>query len=344
MAKVSFDERVEEFLFSLLPKPAQDRVIAISEKGEEMRALSAVGVDRRNHAYGVLQAAQSRLSRLEKEYPEALDSISEARDVVATAQAEYERLVAALESRSEASRLIRHTDDIVFSYLEKLSNQVGMRGENGSLSIELVETPAKDRFSASEAARIVDELRADLHGVQSAPIPSKVAKAIAKRKVEALAEAGRPNLVGTIEEGVPPVWSNIGYAMMENRDSGEVFFTVQTAGTANAEGGEIPVTTVGKGNIKGIAIPALAIAAWMDPGKMLKALEAEIDAVADDANALDDTTRSKRITELNARILEAQRAEVAAIDRERGDFSYREGTDPQAILGIAVTGGREGNR
>ena len=295
-----------ENLFSSLPKPAQRRYTAIEEKREENVVLNNLASDRRMEAHNALMAAKARLQKIEETYLQY--DPEEERQAIAKAQAEYARCAEAYNARVEASRGITRTHSALEHYLKTLSNRFGVHAGGISSKITLAKAPTDRGLSAAAAARIVDELRADLHEVQSAPIPSKVAKAIAKRKVDALAEAGRPNLIGTIEGGTPPRWNNVSYAALTARDfDGE-----------------------------SVATPALAIAAWLDPGKMLKALEAEIDAVADDANALDDTTRSKRITELNARILEAQRAEVAAIDRERGDFSYREGTDPQAILGIAI--------
>lgn len=303
-----------ENLFSSLPKPAQERYTAIADKREENTVLNHLASDRRMEAHSALMAAKARLQKIEADYPQY--DPEEERQAIVKAQAEYDRCDEAYNARVAASSGVLRTHSALEQYLKTLSNRFGVHAGDISSKIALAKAPADSGLTAAAAARVVDELRADLHEVQSAPIPSKVAKAIAKRKVDALAEAGRPNLHGTIEGGTPPIWDNVSYAALAGRDF----------------------------NGENVATPALAIAAWLDPGKMLKALEAEIDALADDDNALDDATRAKKITELNSKILEAQRAEVAAIDRERGDFSYRDGTDPQAILGIAVTGGRESDR
>jgi hypothetical protein len=79
--------------------------------------------------------------------------------------------------------------------------------------------------------------------------------------------------------------------------------------------------------------------AWLDPEKMTKRLEAEIDALDAPENPLTAQEKEKRIEELTAGLIELEKTEISLINlgREQNiEIIYRAETSPACILGVVI--------
>lgn len=85
---------------------------------------------------------------------------------------------------------------------------------------------------------------------------------------------------------------------------------------------------------------ALAFTVWLHQSAIVKALEVEIDAEADNPSALDDKARASQIETIN-RDLAAVEAEESALVWAALDqgvvVEHRPDVSPAALLGISVT-------
>ena len=88
-------------------------------------------------------------------------------------------------------------------------------------------------------------------------------------------------------------------------------------------------------------VDPLALLAWvLGPEKVLARLNEEIELRCNDPHAITDEDRAKRVSELNAKILEAERQEeaiVCALESDGMTIARRPDADPRAILTLAST-------
>ena len=176
-------------------------------------------------------------------------------------------------------------------------------------------TPAKLTGSqgwAGALARVRDDLAkidADAHSVRTAPMPSEEAKGAARQHVAELAERARPDVRGLVEFGRGIEWPRQ---------------TLQNAGGAGIANVHIP--------------DARGLMAWLHMDEMIAALEVEIDAVADDGQAIPAAEREARLEQIAKDKLHAERREEAVIEAaaDAGTaLERRPDADPRAVLGIA---------
>jgi hypothetical protein len=83
------------------------------------------------------------------------------------------------------------------------------------------------------------------------------------------------------------------------------------------------------------AIDAFGILCWAFGDSLIAMLEAEVDAMADDAAALDNDERAERESALLAKILEMERVEEAIIEAGGDQAKRRPDADPRAVLGLS---------
>jgi hypothetical protein len=158
------------------------------------------------------------------------------------------------------------------------------------------------------------ELVADLHRVQSAPYPSAHAKQRARAEVEALAARGAISVDRLLEHDAP-----LEFPTTLLRSD-----VVRSAAPALAFG-EVP--------------DVLGVVAWLHRDALIKRLDAEIDAEADDKEALSHADRQKRSAEVLSDLLEVERHEASLVWRaqsERLPAEHRADCDPRAILGVVL--------
>ena len=128
------------------------------------------------------------------------------------------------------------------------------------------------------------EIKADIHRIQSAPYSSVNAKARMRSQVEALAEIGSPDVSDLIEHDRP-------VAFQMQRVQSDVVGIEATA-FAFAQISD-----------------AVALTCWLHKDSIIKKLDAEIDAVADDAAALSSEEHAKRLAEAQGDLLATERDE-----------------------------------
>jgi hypothetical protein len=177
------------------------------------------------------------------------------------------------------------------------------------------------RSAIVDVRQKVAALAADLHELRSRPRPSSDVKA----KIAALvaSTATPPNVLGALDHGEAITWPRVGV-------SGRA---VENPGQLSAYAG-----AVANASIVGGTENALGILCWAFPDQLAKAIEAEVDRYADDANALSDEDRAHGEADLLAKLLLAERDEEALIQiaEERELPIFRRGdADPRAVLGLA---------
>ena len=140
--------------------------------------------------------------------------------------------------------------------------------------------------------RRVRELRADLHRIESSPFPSAYCKQRLRDQITTLAERGRPSVSRLVEHD-----GNVDFAN-EHRSVPII------AGSKEA-----PVTAIAAWQQS----DALALFAWLHREELVKRLDAEIDAEADDESALSHAERERRTAEVQSDLLATERIECAAV-------------------------------
>ncbi|WP_354134414.1 hypothetical protein [Bradyrhizobium sp. S3.9.1] len=128
------------------------------------------------------------------------------------------------------------------------------------------------------------ELKADLHRIRSAPFPSSHAKAQMREQIEALAQRGAPSVSLLIEHDRDIAWPK--------QQMQSAVYNAQPGAIAYAE-----------------ATDAVALFAWTLKDQLIKRLDAEIDAEADDKAALSHEARQKAEAETMGDLLAVERDE-----------------------------------
>lgn len=154
--------------------------------------------------------------------------------------------------------------------------------------------------------RRIRELKADLHTANSAPLPSFVQKAAARRQIEELAERGAPSF-DLLEQGGSIVWPTL---------------LIRTDTHRHPQ--EIP--------------DQLAIFARYCGAQMLADIEKEIDRDADDSQALTDEQRRDKFATICSDLLATERDEEMLVREARARdlrVDRRSDADPRALLGLS---------
>lgn len=153
--------------------------------------------------------------------------------------------------------------------------------------------------------RRVRELDADLHRIETAPIPSAEAKALKNAELDNRISRGRPRCSPLIDHGEPVEWPSVAL-----RSSGR--------------------DTVS-------AIDPVDILAWLFADQLRAKLDAEIDAVADDAAALSTEQRDQQRRQALRDKLTTERDEEAFVRMAIAGGALvmrRPEADPRAVLGL----------
>ena len=190
------------------------------------------------------------------------------------------------------------------------------------VTIEPYDGPAAKPKPKESAAQAVERVRGEVAGlratrkaIENAPIPSTLAKAMARKQIEELAARGRPDMRPLLDHGQPFRWPE---APLRAELHG--FATSPTGALDNAHAQQ-PDT--------------LALFVWMTAEPLLFAIEAEIDANSRDDAALTAEQRAERLAELDASILATERDEVSLVDAAGAD--HRGDIDVRAWLAISGT-------
>lgn len=159
-------------------------------------------------------------------------------------------------------------------------------------------------------------LFADRHETLSKATPSSEIKARARAEIEELARRGRPDVTRMVNHGP---------------HEGVEWPDYETIARGSGIGVPLPGDV---GFTRFVQAPHLPLIAWLFKDRLLTAIEAEIDANSEDEHALSVEQRTKKLAEIDARILAAERIDVVLMRLAGGAVDYRENTDPRALLGI----------
>jgi hypothetical protein len=164
----------------------------------------------------------------------------------------------------------------------------------------------------------ISKLHADLHELRSAPLPLAEVWPKIAAEVERQAEAGRPGVLQCIEQGRDIEWPRAAVEVKTYRPD------LHGAITVHLNDG-------------------FALQMWLNKPAILKRLRAELEDVADEANAIGTAERREREAELRAEILEVERGDVDLVEASAGAVAHRpaEQIDPRALLGVEGPAPRE---
>lgn len=301
-----------------LPAKARRRLIALRDQRDDAQGAYSTATAKLREQTDLKNDAERRLKflkqptsfvgRVEEESPAARELNAQ----IATCKAEIERLREVVEVRAARATQIG-------SLVRNLEKFVGEIADNARViaAPALAARPAKgeDIVSAIERRRArLRELTADAHRVKSAPIPSSVAKAQARAQIDALAERGAIEVAPLVEAGKP-------FRLPQ------AFASIVTEGSAGRA-----VATLWHTDVDGVL-------AWLFRDEIVTKIEAEIEACADDANALSTQQRSDRLDEIASDRLLVEREEeslIEAAERKGLAVMRRPDADARAVLGIAV--------
>lgn len=181
-----------------------------------------------------------------------------------------------------------------------------------------IKFPSADRLlpEIDKQRNEIATLFADRHEILSKAFPSAEIKARARAEIEELARHGCPDV-----------------SYMVNHGPSEGVIWPDYEAIARGRGIGVPLPG-GVGHTRFIQAPHLPLLAWLFKDRMLQAIDAEIDANAEDEQSLSLEQRTKKLAEIDARILAAERVDVALVRHSSGAADYRDDTDPRALLGI----------
>lgn len=200
---------------------------------------------------------------------------------------------AKVQAVQETAEAIRRAKSRAEDYLRSRPQLTAAKVNPGSETIEKL----RDKIAG---------LDADLHEANSANYTRSEIKATMRAEIEALAEAGRVDVMGTVAYLGELRWPRTRLTTVD---------------------GGAPSTSMVFGT------DARAVLAWLHKDALLARLEAEIDEQTDDAAALSAADRARRMRDLRAEKLKAEQAEAALMFAD-GRRDFREDMDPRAILGV----------
>ncbi|RUW19604.1 hypothetical protein [Mesorhizobium sp. M1E.F.Ca.ET.041.01.1.1] len=320
-----------------LPEAARAKLAAMIEARDDTKALQESSWRKYTTTLNKHEQAQAEVERLQRALDEGLlyveteipsrnpaaphgvrrtpdnARINEAKSRLAKITEEMERLQAQDHTRSQAWQSLDRMVSRIEAYIRGLPP--------GTAIIAAPSKPAKRPASLSASIETVRstiaKLKADLRDIETAPVPSADAKAIAKQWVDSQAEMARPRVHGLLDGG------------------GQIEFPRQ--GNI-VEASVILPTAQGVSRGYSWSVDPVGLQCWLTPELVIARLEAEIDEVADDARSLDDASRERRHDEISARLFEAECEEERLIETAIADgvaVARRVDADVRAILQLS---------
>lgn len=304
-----------------LPAKARRRLIALRDQRDDAQGAYSTATAKLREQTDLKNDAERRLKflkqptsfvgRVEEESPAARELNAQ----IAACKAEIERLREVVEVRAARATQIG-------SLVRNLEKFVGEIADNARVIAgpALAARPAKgeDIVAAIERRRArLRELTADAHRVKSAPLPSADAKRLAREQIDKIAARGQVNVSPLIEAGHP-------FRLPQ------AFASIVTEGSAGKA-----VGTLWHIDVEGVL-------AWMLRDLMLTKIEAEIEACADDANALSTEARAAKFAEIarDRHLVECDEENLIQTAERKGlAVMRRPDADPRAVLGIEVLKG-----
>lgn len=276
------------------------RELAELEKADSRNLLY-----RDTNAVSEPQAAVDGPPRVDRRPERDTARLTAARERVEKLEAELAKADALRDRRSEAwqalARLVTHIEE----WLKELSSTPEL-AEVEPIKLGRNKKPVDELSAARE---LVAALAAERKRTERAPLPAAELKVRARMLVDR--RAGRVRVTGL------------------NGRASTLDVTVSSRRAAAGGGAANPESAARE--------TALDLMCWLNPQAMLRRLEAEIDAEANDRLALSELDLARALADLDARLLAAERREEALImqiEAAGGDASRRPAADPRAILGL----------
>lgn len=324
----------------LLPAAVQEKLDELMDRRDAAHAGLMRIEDERQEARADLQRSAARLSQMEDAAgrsmfrkvtplpPKDSGGIGQRFETRTVQPPSDEDLVV---QRAEVAKLQRRMDRINASYnrasaqfraiagpADRIAVYVERRLASGAVKfaepIQVRLSKGQTAPDAVEAIRTeIADLKASISTVETAPRPSAETKAAARQMVEALAESGRPDLAPSVQHAEAPRWPT---TLCENF-AGRPLLDLEAARQFDTPG----------------------LLAWLLKDRLIAALDAEIDALTDDAAAIATADRPKRVAELKAQALDAELREeafIVAAEHQGVTIDRRHDIDPRAFLGLTV--------
>ena len=277
-----------------------------NKRSIEARLTALTGGRPSSPWYG--HAQQANYYRLEDDHPEVGEQLTKLND----AKAIIERLDRLVEVRAhhmdQLSRLLNSLETYLGEGLAAVADAIKIY-KGPAPSPQKRETPTD---AVERCRRRLRELDADRHKVASAPWHSAQAKERARAEIDALAARGKPDVMSLVESQAELIyWRE------------RPFSDVIIAGRLVSASGDPS---------------ALPLLFWLHRDAIVAKIEAQINEVADDANALTAEQRTEQIGEIERDRLAVQREEEYWIGKAIDvgmTILRRPDADPRAVLGLA---------
>jgi len=252
-------------------------------------------------AAGIVERQSRVIVRDENRLARATEKFERAKQTLSEQQARLsqvsERSATLAALIEEVTDWVQRLPDVAVIKTVKVSPPKMKKGETTAEALDKVRTEILD-------------MRAAIEDTVSAPIASGEAKERARQIVEQMATQGRPQVLDLVEGGRNIRW-----------------------GTVRADCSGPHPHSLGAAFIP----DSLGAMAWLLRDAMIKTIEAEIDELADDDNALTDDERADTIASLKSKILASQRHEEALVEVGEGqglNIQRRADADVRAVLQI----------
>ncbi|MCA1492750.1 hypothetical protein I6F11_17660 [Ensifer sp. NBAIM29] len=308
-----------------LPAEAQSVLADLRERVDDLYALLMTISEKKQeawHARGEAEGAYKMLTNAEIAVRNGRSHIYSADHPAAvSAKAKWDKAARIAQELADKYDALGARLQAQRRLLDKIESYIRAAGDLTASPALKLKMPAVDRLAA-EVERVraeIAELAAEKHAINSAAFTSAEAKARARAEIEALAEKGRPRVLDLIDHG-PRSGLTWPHLITQSRNHGMGL---------HLPGDELRAFTELDGS-------GLAVLAWLHRDALVQAIEAEIDAVAEDENALSTEERAANLAALDLRILGAERIEAALVAASGGSIDHREDISPLAVLGVDV--------
>ncbi len=310
-----------------LPPRARDRYKHILEMARDMNAVARSARDAANEAIRLREERARELRHVTEAIERMLGRTGDVteRPEHQRAQAAFDRADAdATRARDVADRKAKRSAPIIAlaQQLERSLDRIPPDPTDDETRPKLKKGEGHDA-ALDRIRREIGSRRADAQAVRTAPTPSTEAIALMHQQIDALAKRGAPDCFALVEQRGDIAFPTLKAKITRWTSSSDGSRTVldPTAGHADSP-------------------DALAVLAWLARDDLKAALQAEINQIADDANALTPADRNARLAALEAEIAELER-EAARIawdwhEEHGADLALGDISNPAIVLGIAA--------
>jgi len=308
-----------------LPEPAAERLHRLRQEREDAAILGRATFEEWQSLHEEAQRRRSRIAQLRAPRGVGIGLIEPGHNLDDSDPLVIVERAALTKQEAELARLKRLEEQhggrrrILSTLVNAVETWIKAAPTGAMIAMHPVEPPQlkKGETIADAIERLrrrTRELQADLDRVRAAPWPSRLARERMRAQIAALAEAGRPAVHHLVDFNEPVVFATRSIpARVLNAAPEAIAFS------------EISDT--------------LALLAWLHQDALIAALDREIDATADDANALDADQRRQAEAEILADRLAVEREEAEFCWSQAangGPISLRVDLAPEALLGVTL--------